>query len=710
MSEQSAFPRLTTAALCAALLGLVLDLILLLQPDAGFASSVALITTLLFILIVAMMATIWRLTKRSALRTSVFVSPSVDPLNGEPAQEHPLALLGAIEQSPNAVVITDPQGSIVYVNPKFTQVTGYTVEEVMGKNPRILQSGTTSPEKYQSLWEIISSGGEWHGVLQDKKKNGELYWVRETISSIKNPAGEVTHFLAIQEDITEQVRTEEALRESEERFRLMAAMTGEWIWEQDTSGRYVYSSIAAKNILGYDPEEVVGKHYLELTMPGQREETTATLSDSASLKHGFTGLINRYRHKDGREIITESTGQPILDAEGHLIKWRGVDRDITAHVLYEDALRLRDRAIEAASVGIVISDARQPDFPTIYVNPAFTEMTGYTRAELVGQNMRLLQGPDTDSTAIESIRHALQEGRKCEVVLKNYRKDGTPFWNELLIAPVHDENGRLTHFIGVQTDITELKRAEDEHQELEIAKQIQQSLLPKSSLKLEGLHIAGYCLPALQIGGDYFDYFWTQDAVDIVIADVSGHSVGAALMMAETRSTLKAETSNLIKNKSSLNNSAANILHVLNNLLYEDLNRAELFITMFYLKYDMTTGQLKYANAGHNRALLLRHGENTCGQLDAEGLILGINKDVAFEEKTVHLNKGDLVLLYTDGITEAQNKKGEFFGPARLCGLFATNGGHSAQNIIDHILKGLKAFCHSNTFSDDISMVVLKIL
>ncbi|MEN8261673.1 MAG: SpoIIE family protein phosphatase, partial [Pseudomonadota bacterium] len=361
------------------------------------------------------------------------------------------------------------------------------------------------------------------------------------------------------------------------------------------------------------------------------------------------------------------------------------------------------------SVGIVISDARQSDFPTIYVNPAFTEMTGYPREELIGQNMRLLQGPDTDSTAIQKVRQALQEGRSCEVVLKNYRKDGTPFWNELLISPVHEESGKLTHFIGVQTDITEIKRAEDEHQELEIAKQIQQSLLPKSSLKLDGLHIAGYCLPALQVGGDYFDYFWIRDAVDIVIADVSGHSIGAALMMAETRSTLKAETSNLIKTESNLNNSAANILHVLNNLLYEDLSRAELFITMFYLKYNMVTGQLRYANAGHNRALLLRHGETKCGQLDADGLILGVNKDVTFEEKTVHLEKGDLVLLYTDGITEAQNKKGEFFGAARLCRLFAAQGNHSAQSIIDHVIEDLKVFCQSSAFNDDVSMVVLKI-
>ncbi len=130
--------------------------------------------------------------------------------------------------------------------------------------------------------------------------------------------------------------------------------------------------------------------------------------------------------------------------------------EIAERKRYEEELRLRDRAIEASSVGIIITDARQDDHPIIYVNPAFAKMTGYTREELIGRNPRILQGQESDPHEIEAIRLALREGRSCLTTLKNYRKDGTSFWNELFISPVHDELGHLTHFIGTQTDVTQL--------------------------------------------------------------------------------------------------------------------------------------------------------------------------------------------------------------------------------------------------------------
>jgi PAS domain S-box-containing protein len=208
---------------------------------------------------------------------------------------------------------------------------------------------------------------------------------------------------------------------------------------------------------------------------------------------------------------------------------------------YEAELRLRERAIEASSAGIIITDARRRDNPIIYANPAFSQMTGYSREELIGCNPRFLQGPETDPEALEKLRDALREAQPCLITLKNYRKDGSSFWNELFLSPVRDERGNLTHYIGTQTDVTQARRAEEERHELEIAKQIQLSLLPGAPLQVDGALIAGYCLPATHVGGDYFDYFCGPDTVDIVIADVSGHSVGAALVMAETRSTLKAE-------------------------------------------------------------------------------------------------------------------------------------------------------------------------
>ncbi|HYE34070.1 SpoIIE family protein phosphatase [Methylocaldum sp.] len=383
--------------------------------------------------------------------------------------------------------------------------------------------------------------------------------------------------------------------------------------------------------------------------------------------------------------------------------------EITERKHYEAELRLHDRAIEASSVGIIITDARQPNYPIIYANPAFAQMIGFSREELIGRNPRILQGPDTDPEAIAEIRQALREGRDCHLTLKNYRKDGTPFWNELFLSPVRDNQGNLTHYIGTQTDVTELRRAEEERHEMEIAKQIQLSLLPGSPLQLPGALIAGYCLPATHVGGDYFDYFWGPDTIDLVVADVSGHSMGAALVMAEARSTLRAEALHRQQAQHGLARGTGEILRALNALLYDDLSRADLFITMFYMKYHRATRQLSYANAGHNPPLLLRCGETACRELDAEGLIFGVIKEVAFEEKGTVLDKGDLVLLYTDGVTEAQNPEGKFFGADRLSELLAAQGANTPQEIINTIIEALQTFCRSHSFADDVSMVVLKV-
>ena len=136
-------------------------------------------------------------------------------------------------------------------------------------------------------------------------------------------------------------------------------------------------------------------------------------------------------------------------------------RDINERKQAEEALRLRDRAISASSNGIVITDPNQHDNPIIYVNPAFERMTGYSAQDILGRNCRFLQGTDREQPALEELRAGLREGRECHVVLRNYKKDGTLFCNELSISPVYDEEGRLTNFIGVQTDVTQRKKAEE---------------------------------------------------------------------------------------------------------------------------------------------------------------------------------------------------------------------------------------------------------
>jgi PAS domain S-box-containing protein len=160
----------------------------------------------------------------------------------------------------------------------------------------------------------------------------------------------------------------------------------------------------------------------------------------------------------------------------------------------EEELRLSNQAIAASSDGIVIADARKPDMPITYVNPAFEQLTGYEAEEVIGRNCRFLQGKDTDQPALNELREALRQGRGCKVILSNYRKNGTLFWNELSISPIYDADGNLTHFVGIQSDITERKVAQEAlHYQQEQTENLLLNILPKpiaEQLKLEPSTIA----------------------------------------------------------------------------------------------------------------------------------------------------------------------------------------------------------------------------
>ncbi len=143
-----------------------------------------------------------------------YVAIRYDITKRKEAEEQITILIRAIEQSPTSIIITDKKGNIEYVNPKFSEVTGYELEEVKGQNPSVLKSGETSQEDYKDLWETISQGKVWRGVFHNRKKNGELFWEMALISPVKNAEGEITHFIAVKEDITLLKLTEENLNKS----------------------------------------------------------------------------------------------------------------------------------------------------------------------------------------------------------------------------------------------------------------------------------------------------------------------------------------------------------------------------------------------------------------------------------------------------------------------------------------------------------------
>ena len=334
-------------------------------------------------------------------------------------------------------------------------------------------------------------------------------------------------------------------------------------------------------------------------------------------------------------------------------------------------------------------------------------MTGYGCEEALDRDLGLLKSDFHDAVFYLDLWRTITAGEVWHGEMINRRKDGTLYTEEQTITPVTDEMGRVNHFICIKQDITERKLAEralldnaSMLKEMEIAKQIQLSLLPPSPPPLSGIDCAGRCVPATHIGGDYYDIFLRGGQLDMVIADVSGHSVGAALIMVETRSVLRAQMESL--------QSPSEIVSVLNELLHDDLSRAELFITLAYLSYDTSSRRLRYTNAGHPPPLLFRPASDSFLELDTEGLILGVHRGVEFEERTLQIESGDLLLLYTDGIIEAEGAGGELFGSRRLQELLVAEQLKPAAGIISSVLDTVRDFTGASSFEDDISMLLLK--
>jgi len=247
-----------------------------------------------------------------------------------------------------------------------------------------------------------------------------------------------------------------------------------------------------------------------------------------------------------------------------------------------------------------------------------------------------------------------------------------------------------------------LIRAREQQRELAIAKGIQLGLLPTSTPEVPGIALGGICIPAQEVGGDYYDYLLHDDGrLDLVIADVSGHNVGAALIMAETRTMIRSRRDQL--------NNPRDILCELNQFFYEDLTRAELFVTLFYLQYYPDTRQITYASAGHSPTLLWQAKSNTCLRLDPEGLIIGVKEDYPYEQESLMLEVGDALLLYTDGVIEAGNDKNELFGESRLVQLFSEKNQLPPQELINHIVEQVQLFSGHHSFLDDVSLVVMQV-
>ncbi|MDD4731967.1 MAG: PAS domain S-box protein [Desulfovibrio sp.] len=261
----------------------------------------------------------------------------------------------AVEQSPVSVVITDARGDIQYVNPHFTTLTGYTREEALGRNPRILKSDRQPRSFYRELWQTITAGQDWSGEFCNLKKNGEEYWEQATISPVKNDSGKIAHFLAVKEDVTEKRRALLQLRESEERFRQIVEGTDNIVTRVDAQGRYLYLNTAAQELFG--PQARLGDLAFENVHPEDQDETMRAYGRWLDRQTPRIRFENRVLSSQGEPRNIHWTISFQFDENGRLEYATSIGHDITdlrqLQRLRDDVDRITRHDLKGPLLGII---------------------------------------------------------------------------------------------------------------------------------------------------------------------------------------------------------------------------------------------------------------------------------------------------------------------------------------------------------------------
>lgn len=392
-------------------------------------------------------------------------------------------------------------------------------------------------------------------------------------------------------------------------------------------------------------------------------------------------------------------------------------------------LELKNRALASSAEGITIADASLPDNPLIYANAGFERLTGYRSAEVIGRNCRFLQGPGTDPETVAVLRTAIQNQRAVTVTLLNYRRDGTPFWNRLSITPVRNGAGGVTHFIGVQSDVTEEKLAKDALQranerleaasrvmrrDLAAAAEVQRSLLPVELPPVRDMQFAYRFRPCGDVGGDCLNVLPLDGRrLGVYILDVSGHGVAAALLSVTLSHMLSVVPGRSFLYQPCPENPSQDCIAppvqvaTRLNRHFAKATGVSQFFTMIYGILDTEAAQFRYVSAGHLSPVHFRNGVAR-PILETGGVPLGLFPGATYQEDLITLSKGDRLYLCTDGILEAESPAEEQFGVERLLEILTLRRDSRLEETLSSLMRSIDEWTAPTGPADDASLLAIE--
>jgi PAS domain S-box-containing protein len=387
------------------------------------------------------------------------------------------------------------------------------------------------------------------------------------------------------------------------------------------------------------------------------------------------------------------------DAEGREPGDDGQDLLSDRFALFRTMYQQLARVVEQTGDSILITDKRGI---IEYVNPAFEQITGYSAAEVLGRKPGIMKSGEHDAGFYRDLWATLKSGQTFQGTIINRKKSGDLFWSDQTISPIKDQAGQTTHFVSVLKDMTARRRKLEQEYHLAVAREVQQRYY-SATAELPGFDIAAAAYPADETGGDYFDFLPQPDgSLYIVVADIVGHGIGSAFVMAEVRASLRAYATVMPD--------TCSVLACVNRSLVASLG-GNRFVTMFLGRIEPNQRSLEYASAGHEPGYLLRASADAPALLGSTAPPLGIFSDQEFSlAPRISLEQGDTLMLLTDGITESMDAEELPFGAEGALNFIGSRQQSSAGELVHGLYLAARAFTGDASQKDDMTALVCKVV
>jgi PAS domain S-box-containing protein len=653
---------------------------------------------------------------------------------------------------PDATLVISRDGRVLAWNNAMEALTGVPAVQMLGrgdyeyaipfykKRRPILADLVFIPEaELEEKYDTVERIGDTLVVdifIPDFKPGGVYLWAKA--SPLYDPEGNVIGAIETIRDITERKRAEQEMARTTREMAEIIDFLPDATLVIDLDGKVIAWNKAMEAMTGVPAGEMMGRGDYEYAIPFYKERRPILVNlvfmpeTELEEKYDFIERIEDTLVVDifipdfkPGGVYLWAKASPLYDPEGNVTGAIETIRDITERKLAEqEIVRSRRSLSDIISFLPDATFAIDPAGHVITWNRAMEELTGIPAAEMMGKGdyeyslpfyqerrpmlANLIFMPEAELESLYT--HVEREGDMLVVdtFIPNLRgRSGRYFWAKA--SPLYDPEGTITGAIESIRDITERREMEGKlarsNAELQIAADIQKSFMPEKIPQIGGFDIAARTVMAKEVGGDFFDVIpfeiMTLDSgtLGLLVADVSGKGVPAALFMALSRIVVRV---NALWHRDPAKASSD-----ANNIITED-SKSGMFVTLFFGLLSEADRTLTYVNAGHNPPILYRSRDKTTEQLILTGIVLGAVENQEYTSRTLPIYPGDIIVMYTDGVTEAINTGNELFGEDRLGTIIRKYAHLPAREILEQILSAVEEFSKDMPQFDDITLLVIK--